>query len=656
MISPTAVGEIIARRAGASSRIDMMKRTGLGFLAAMAACALFLGSCVNGGSPRGAAVGGEYVGRSEGIGPIVATVTVDATGRITDLKLEGPSETPDIGGAALETLKAAVLKEQTAAIDDVSGASYTSKGVKEAVAAALKQAGIDPAREAVPSALSVPSRGGVYEADVLIVGAGTAGTGAALAATERGAKVVVMEKLPKVGGMATTGMGLLATQSSLQKAAGQNVTTEMILKHIAVYNHYRSNLALARVILDKSGDTIDWLMKSGIGLRLGLGIDQKAHLDYPKTYHMWTNSREDFPKVYDMMQRDRGLTLLLNTRGLSLITAEDGTILGVKGKGSDGADVEVRARAVILATGGFGGDPAMLKERTEINDYNYFGFGNLGDGVKMAWSAGADQLGDHVLQIHLGDLAGSKTIFDRFADNGVSQIKDAPLLWVNKEGTRFTDEGVAYDNVLWGNAAYSVGGEYFALVDRASIEDFKKNGIALTGAYQMNGSGLMHPEGGNSTDITIPPLPKLDGDLAALEKEGIVYEGATLADLAAATGMNPRKLEASVARYNAAVAAKKDDLFYKNPAYLLYQVKTGPFYAIRVRGSVYGSIGGVRINEDIQALREDGAPIPGLYVAGADAGGMYDNSYPDLEGLTMSFAMNSGRIAGENAAAYALRN
>jgi fumarate reductase flavoprotein subunit len=208
---------------------------------------------------------------------------------------------------------------------------------------------------------------------------------------------------------------------------------------------------------------------------------------------------------------------------------------------------------------------------------------------------------------------------------------------------------------MWGNATYSVGGEYFTIVDQASIDKFKKEGIKLSGAYQINGAGMMTPKGGNDINITIPPLPKLSDDLANfISKGGVVYKADTLAELAEATGMNATKLKISVNRYNKAVESKNDDFFYKKAEYLKYTVEKGPFYAIRVRGSAYGSIGGVRINENIQALKSDGQPIAGLYVAGADAGGMYDNSYPDLEGLTMSFAMNSGRIAGENAAAYSL--
>jgi fumarate reductase flavoprotein subunit len=466
---------------------------------------------------------------------------------------------------------------------------------------------------------------------------------------------MVLEKLGRVGGLGTTGMGLLATNSSLQKAAGQTVTTEQIFKHLATYNHYRMNGALTRAILDKSGSTIDWLQAKGIGLRLGLGIDQKAHLDYPKTYHMWTNSAKDFPAVYDMMQKKYGLQLKLNTRGMSLLTDDTGKIIGVVATKDDSGKLTVRAKAVILCTGGFGGNEDMLKQNASIDAYNYFGLGNQGDGVKMAWAVGADKFGDHAMQIHLADLADSKFIGDGM-DNSVFQVKDVPLLWVNREGTRFVDEGVCYDNVLWGNATYSVGGEYFAIVDQASLDKFAKEGIKLTGAYQMNGSGLFTPQGGNDTNITIAPLPKLAEDMQKLIASGkIAYKADSLGALAAATGMNADKLVSSVARYNNAVQDKKDDLFFKNPEYLKYSVSTGPFYAIRVRGSAYGSIGGVRINESIQALKVDGLPIAGLYVAGADAGGMYDNSYPDLEGLTMSFAMNSGRIAGENAAAVALK-
>ncbi len=593
-------------------------------------------------------VPGTYSAVAEGISNIEVTVTVDNAGTITDLEIDASGETADVGGLAAEKLQDAILARQTVQIDSISGATVTSTAVLAAVSDALTQAGINPTEMiGIEVATSEDEEATV---DVVVIGAGTSGTGAALAASEKGAKVMVLEKTGKVGGMGTTGLGLFATESSLQEEAGVTVTSQEMFEYLENYNHYRSNGALVKAIIDKSGDTIDWLMDNGIGLHMGLGVNQKLHADSPKTYHMWDNSNEDFPALYERLQEEYDLELRLNTRGMELIQDSNGSVVGIIAEKEDGSKLTVHADAVILSTGGFGSDLEMMQDLTEINEFNYFGIGNKGDGVKMAWAAGADKLGDHVLQIHLGDLAGSKTIYDRYGDNAVAQVKDAPLLWVNKEGTRFVNEGVCYDNVLWGNATYSVGGEYLAIVDQASVDKFIEEGINMTGAYQMNGSGLMCPQGGNDINITIPPLPSLQEDFETLIEQGIAFKGDTVEELAAASGMNPEKLQNTLDMYNEAVETGIDNHFYKDREYLQYSVEAGPYYAIRVRGSVYGSIGGVRINEDIQALDESGYPIPGLYAAGAVAGGMYDNSYPDVEGVTMAFAMNSGRIAGENAA------
>ncbi|WP_071393451.1 FAD-binding protein [Bacillus tuaregi] len=627
-------------------------------LASILLFSLFLAGCgtnndiSSGDSTESAGItAGTYTATEKGLGDIKATVEVDKEGKIIDLQIDASQESEEFGIEAAQKLQEEILASQTVQVDTVSGATVTSKAVIAAVTKALQQAGVNT------DEMKKVAKTGTDEettVDVVVIGAGTAGTGASIAAAEAGAKVLILEKTGQVGGMATTGMGLFATESSLQKELGQDVTSEWLYNYLEEYNHYRGNGPLMKAIIDKSGDTIDWLMNNGIGLRLSLGINQKMHADSPKTYHMWTNSKEDFPKAYDMIQEKYDAKLMLNTTGEELIQDSNGNVTGVIATKEDGGKLTVHAKSVIISAGGFGGDADMLKEKSGLNEYNYFGIANQGEGVKMAWKAGADELGDGIVQIHLGDLAGSKSIFDRYIDNTVSQVKDVPLLWVNKEGTRFTNESIVYDNVLWGNAAYSAGGEYFTIVDQGSIDQFAQNGINMTGAYQMNGDGLMHMGGGNSIDITIDPLPTLQEDLDKLIAEDVVYKADTIEELAKLTGMNEAKLASSIETYNKAVADGKDTTFYKEPEYLQYNVQKGPYYAIRVKASVYGSIGGVRINEDIQAVKADGQPIPGLYVAGSDAGGMYDNTYPDVEGLTMGFAMNSGRIAGENAAAHAL--
>ncbi|GIP50330.1 hypothetical protein J53TS2_39210 [Paenibacillus sp. J53TS2] len=581
-------------------------------------------------------------------GDVKVALTVDGK-KITNVTIQADKETPEVGGAAAKKLQEQIVAKQNVELDAIAGASHTSAAVMAAAKAALAQTGLKP------SDLQTVTTGGKVHtatADVVVVGGGTSGTAAALAAVQNGAKVIVLEKTSAMGGLLNYAMGIAGTETSLQKKAGETVTTEYLFNYLEKYNHYRSNAPLLKAVLNKSGSTIDWLQANGIGLRLSLGVNQKLHVDSPKTYHLWTNAKADFAKLHERMQKELGVDVRFNTTGQSLITDAKGRVTGVTATMEDGSTLKVTAKNVILASGGFGANEEMFKEKTKVNYYNYYGWGNKGEGVKMAWAIGADEIGSGVIQIHLGDLSGTKGIFENYNGRPTFTVKDLPLFWVNKEGTRFVDEGVVYDNVLWGNAAYSVGGEYFAVIDQATVDKLTKEGSSLCGAYQVNGDGLFAQGRNDVTKLKTAPIKDLQSDLETFAKDGVVAIGKTLDDLAAKTGMNAAKLKSSAQTYNQAVAAKKDTLYYKDPAYLQYKIEKGPFYAIRVSGSTYGSIGGVRVNEDLQALTAEGKVIPGLYAVGNDAGGLYDNSYPDVEGLTMAFAVNSGRIAGEHAASH----
>lgn len=612
----------------------------------LAICMILALPACNNAAPagNGETKASSYSATEKGFGGDV-TVTISTEGdKITNVEVDAQNETPDLGGKAAEKLAENILETQSYKLDTVSGATTTSNAVLKAAERAFAEANITP-KEISKSFVETEE----INADVVVVGGGTAGMTAALAASEKGAKVVVIEKTGTLGGLSLTACGILGTETKLQKELGYNVNTEEIFNHINSYNHYRGNAVLLRAILDKSGSTIDWLMDNGVRINLSEGITQKMHLNDPKTYHMWENSAEDFPALWDKMQKDYGVEVRLFTTGKELIT-ENGSVRGVISEKEDGGILKVNADAVIVCTGGFGANEEMFKEETEVNYYNYFGYGNKGEGVKMAWEAGADKIGAHVMQIHLGDLVGSTSIFNRLTEHVTANVKDIPLLWVNAEGMRFCNEELVYDNVLWGNAAFSQGGQYMTIIDQSTVEKLTAEGSDMPGAYSINGMGLMNPKGYDLESVRTEPLEGLAEDLESLIKEGVVFKGNTLEELAESAGMNPEKLASTVQKYNEAVASGNDDLFYKPAEYLQYPVEEGPFYAILVRGSTYGSLGGVRINEEAKALREDGTIIEGLYVAGNDAGGLYDNTYPDVEGTTIAFAMNSGRIAGENAA------
>lgn len=130
-----------------------------------------------------------------------------------------------------------------------------------------------------------------------------------------------------------------------------------------------------------------------------------------------------------------------------------------------------------------------------------------------------------------------------------------------------------------------------------------------------------------------------------------VFKANTLESLAKNMGVNQTNLVTSVTQYNNAISSGKDDEFFSNTSRLI-KVSTPPYYAVKFVARNLGTLGGVRINENIQAVDENNHPIKGLYVSGADAGGMYGKAYVDFEGGTLGFAYTSGRLAGLNAGQY----
>jgi fumarate reductase flavoprotein subunit len=663
-------------------------------------------------------IDGEYDETVPGhLGNVKVAIKVEG-GVLTDVQVEALMETPDLGGAAAEKLRERILETRSVDIDIVSGASVTSAAVLAAARACFDKAGL-------VSLTPIPGETVTIEGyDVVVVGGGASGFAATLAAHNEGAKVIVLEQTGQLGGLSLTAFGILGAESDKQmngdtspfggapiqlaEEQKEKISVDYLFDWIQnKYNHFRSNANLVRAILEKSGDTVGWLEENGVPSVLLMGVDQGRHVEYPKTYHMWGAYNlfapvNNFTRVWRRLQNldpDTGEALAsptdpnpirveLFTRGQKLITSGD-AVIGVEAARFDGTKVIVRAKQVILTTGGYGADTAQFREKTEINYYNYFGYGNHGDGIRMALEAGADELNDHILQIHMSDMTGTPAIGAGTALS-VSNITDLPHLWVDLAGNRFTDESAVYDNVFWGNAAFSVGGRYFTIFDQATIDELEQTGAPYLGGYGYQGVGYFDFDGANSdgyaksvtivpgpfgnayvwedesrTDptgrvpkvdlLSLAPITNLNNDLATLlaNLPGSVFKDASLDGLANKTGMSPEKLKASVAAYNAVVTAGRDTQFFKDSKYLSWTVENGPYYAISMQGSTYGSIGGVRVNEMLQAVDQNGRVIPNLYMGGADAGGMWDNSYPDLEGLSQSFAMNSGRIAGENAAAAA---
>ncbi len=476
------------------------------------------------------------------------------------------------------------------------------------------------------------------EADVAVVAAGTAGLCAAITAAQAGASVIALEKGATAGGTGNMGMGPFGVESRLQKLKQMGPTRDEAFKMFMDYTHWRVDARLVRAYIDKAATGIDWLES--------LGVDFVEPTTYfPGGQYTWHLVRSDngeaapagaatMMRVLTERAKELGVHILLQTPAKRLLREGD-RVVGVLAEDRDGEPVEVRAGAVIVATGGFGDNPDMIKKHTGYvwgEDLHSFRIpGMEGDGVRMAWEAGAAR-GEMTMELIFGIPNG-----DMIPE--MHETFRQPHLMVNLDGERFMDEGVMPNTTFTGNAI-AIQRERTAFL---LFDDTVKRHMQTVGF-----------------DFIHVPFPHMKvGDLDALiagfraHGSNDVHTAATLEELADLAGIDRDGLLRTVDEYNAACVRGHDPLFAKDHRFLR-PLLSPPYYAARHLPGAYGSLGGIKIDHRTQVLDKARRPIPGLYAAGTDANSIYGDSYVFiLPGNTMGFAINSGRIAGEEAVAYA---
>ncbi len=485
-----------------------------------------------------------------------------------------------------------------------------------------------------------------FETDVVVVAAGLSGLAASIAAAENGARVITLEKGTTTGGAANMGMGPLGVGSRIQRMHMVGLTPgEAFRKHM-YFTHYRVDARLVRDYYFKSGDTIDWLEDMGVefvGVQRAFGAPEatRPYSDGEFTWHVVRPEDGGIPgpraatamtKKMTEHAKELGVEFMFETPGKSIIM-EDGKAVGVMAVDKDGEDVEVRANSVIVATGGFGENPQMIKEETGYEYGNtIFNFavpGMKGDGIKMCWEAGAGK--EQPIMELMYQLPDNMNHF--ILDGAFRQ----PCLWVNRNGQRFMPEDQIANTTFTGNAISAQPGKVaFAIFDSKLLKKYKKKGPDIV--------SHVHPH-----DLYDHFDEQWNRDIA----DG--YEPATQADtleeLAEKAGIDVDGFMEQVEEYNEMCENGWDDIFEKDRNYM-QPIEKGPFYCCRQNVGAYGSLGGVRVNHKLQVLNEDSKVIPNLYCVGTDACNIFGDSYPFiLSGNTMGFCLNSGRIAGENAAA-----
>ncbi len=334
---------------------------------------------------------------------------------------------------------------------------------------------------------------------------------------------------------------------------------------------------------------------------------------------------------------ERGVEIRYQAAVKHLVRESGGAVGGVIVEDKEGRKTTVEAKAVIIASGGYANDKELLKRYTGLDlRVNLFALGNsekYGEGLKMAWAAGAAIEGMGVLNFSFGGPVGPGI---KRSGHIVAAVRQ-PELWISQHGVRFCDESIVHNSIFCGNAmSRQKGGYVFRIFDDHARQYFMEKGIDV-------GVGTFVPPGTR--------LIGFDDELRHALAKGNwnVFVADTIEDLAVKMRVETEVFKKTVEEYNGFCEKGHDDHFVKDRIYLR-PVKKPPFYAFKCFLDFVGTNGGIKINEKTEVLDTEDNVIPGLYAAGNDAGGMYGDSYDMIAaGAACGFAIVSGRMAGENA-------
>ncbi len=574
------------------------------------ACVALIILCIWGSTYVAKYEGHQYDGSAEGFaGTISVSVYVEGD-TITEITYQTEGETPSIGGSAIQALRKKILKTQSTQIDVVSGATYSSKGFLAAVDAALAEAGVVADGSHKSDAATED-----YEltTDVVVVGGGGAGMTAAITIAESGKSVIIIEKSDILGGNTSrASSGMNACETHYEAEQGVEDSVELFIEDTMKSGKEINDPDLVRTLAENTSAAIDWLDEENAPLSGPLGT--MGGLSAKRT-HRPTDAEGNVTSVGNYLVSALGVRL--DELGVEIITGtavdkvimEDGKACGVTGVGTYGENVTVHAGAVVIATGGFGGNMDRIVElRPDLEGYISTNVATAtGDAIDFLGEIGADFVDLEQIQLHPTVIPTDGALV------GEALRGDGAIL-VNREGVRFTNETGTRDAVSAAEVAQT-GGNVWLIANQEMYE----------------GSAV---------------IKKLD-------KSGYLVTGETLEDLAAAMEFDQAATEAlleTVETWSGYVASGVDADFSRDIGTPLTDLSSGPYYAVNVGPGIHHCMGGVKINTEAQVISTDGNPIPGLYACGEVTGGIHGANR--LGGNAVADIVVFGRIAGENAAKY----
>lgn len=636
---------------------------------------------------------------------------------VTEDKIESIEVNPDNGETAtvlqssIDLMIPRMIENQSVTVDSICGATVSSNAIKSAAEDALIQAitaagGQESDIKAFYVDQPVSTAKEELDVDVLVIGMGGSGFSAAMSAAQAqyeaaggdASKVSVLgiDKAGKYGGTsALTSSPMAVNPPSMVEKKGSNyVDTDVFKEDWLTYTEGDAKEELVDIMINKSGETLDWLMDLGFEFAEpvpGFGTPYEVVCYYGEGFmgsDGQTTSKSAVGSFFDKMMasyEEIGGKYLLETEGKELIL-DDGKVAGARAQAADGTEYIIHAKAVILAGGGFAGNPEMEKKYLTDKYYPINGVWNLfgcaqndGKTIEMAIDAGAGTYNISVPpMVHIG---GIPVLMHDYPVNKIDgqidiwthrtatwSLNDIPMVMalspdtmaVNMEGKRFTDEsGLAMMD------PWKAGPNFYSIWSDSRIKDVQENG------FEYASTGLFINQGGVPTAT---PIPEIYEVLDKAAEYGLVYKGDTIEELAQQIGVDGKTLEESIKGYNAYCETgkadgeiEKADRIYSPEGADLGEAhykkgigEEGPFYAVKGASWCYSTAGGLDVDKEMRVLKEDKeTPIEGLYAAGTDTIGVLlteKKEYVKYGGAAQGWAFTSGKEAGTNAAAFVAEN
>ena len=540
------------------------------------------------------------------------TVEVEVTfqdDRIADIKVLQSDENEVLATPVYKQLKDKIIGNNKADVDVVSGSTATSQGYLEAVQDAVKKSGLTLAE--VSSTTSTQEQLDSEQSyDVVVVGAGGAGFSAAIEAAQAGKSVVIIEKMPAVGGNTLISGGEMnAPGNWVQKKLGiEGDSVETYYQDTMKGGDNLGNPEMVRYLAEHALESAEWL-RDVVGVKfLEDKLFQFGGHSYKRALIPEGHTGQELVTKLNAKAEELGVKILVNTKATELIQDDSKRVVGVKADHQGQAVTFHAKNGVVLTTGGFGSNIDMRKQYNPEMDERYLStdtVGSTGDGIVMAQAIGAAVTNMSSIQTY--PVSNPET-------GEISLLADTRFdgaVLINQEGQRFVEE-----------------------LDRRDV---------ISKAILAQPGGYAYQLWNQKTDDISHSKEHHQAEYQELKKQGLLVEADTLEEVAAHFDIDPAKLKETVAKVNQYAKDKKDPDFNHRAG--LASLEEGPYILEKVRPSVHHTMGGLVTDKDTRVLDEAGNPIEGLYAAGELTGMIHGSNR--LGGNAIADIITFGRVAGK---------